>query len=443
MIKLLRWPLIAMLAILCVALVQWMTQRGSGVPAPAFAMERPAYGPTTYAELLAASNQRLELSLARVELAPNEWLPHAGAGAAALSLFRLTGKIAYLDMAEAKIAAVRTLAPKPSGVPELRAELAMVRHDLAGASRELDILALASVTPEKPTLSEAAAMRGDLALYAGDHVGAARLYREAMRHEPHVGVALRIANLQRVSGEFDAAIATLAEATRAEQLTPVVLSSIALQTGMIESARGDYAAAKNWYDRADTLFPGHWLTALYRAEARLAKGEANRAIADLEKVARDHGRPEAMDMLALVWRVRGDNTQSRTWSQKAGAIWREWTDKYPAAFAAHAAEHELVFGDPKEALRLAMINARARPFGEARLLLARALMANDQARAALTEIGLAERSGWRSAQLFAIKAQALTILGETDAAETANAQARAINPKIGDPATRLIWLAHG
>ncbi len=443
MIKLLRWPLIAMLAILCVALVQWMTQRGSSVPAPAFAIERPAYGPTTYADLLAASNQRLDLSLARVERAPNEWLPHAGAGAAALSLFRLTGEIAYLDMAEAKIDAVRSLAPKPSGVPELRAELAMVRHDLAGASREPDILSLASVTPEKPTLSEAAAMRGDLALYAGDYVEAARLYREARQQEPHVGVALRIANLQRVSGEFDAAIATLAEATRAENLTPVVLSSIALQTGMIASARGDYVVAQDWYDRAEELFSGHWLTALYRAEARLINGQTDSAIAELERVARDHNRPEAMDMLALVWRVRGDNTRSRAWVKKSGAIWQEWAAKYPAAFAAHAAEHELVFGDPAEALRLAAMDAKARPYGETRLLLARALMANDQARAGLAQIRLAERSGWRSAQLFAIKAQLLTILGETAAAGIAGDQARAINPKINDPTTRLIWLAHG
>lgn len=439
----LRWPLIAMIAILSVALLQWMTQRSNGIAAPVFAMERPAYGPANYADLLAVSNERFALAQARLERAPEEWLPHAGAGAAALSLFRLTGQIAYLDIAQQEITAVRDLAPAPSGVPELRAELALARHDLAGAARELDILLRASVTPEKPTLSEASAMRGDLALYNGSHAEAASLYHGAAQIEPHVSVALRISNLQRVSGEFDAAIATLAEATCADKLTPVVLSSIALQTGMIESARGDYAAAKDWYDRADTLFPGHWLTALYRAEGRLAEGETNRAIADLEMVARDHGRPEAMDMLALVWRVRGDNTQSRIWSQKAGTIWREWTDKYPAAFAAHAAEHELVFGEPAKALRLASINAQARPYGEARLLLARALMANDEARAALKEISLAERSGWRSAQLFVIKAQGLTILGDTDAAEIAREQARAINPKIDDPATRLIWLAHG
>lgn len=443
MTKLLRWPLIAMLAILSTALLQWMIQRGDGIPAPVFAMERPDYGPANYAKLLAVSNERLALSRARADRAPNEWLPHAGVGASALSLFRLTGEIAYLDMAEQEIAAVRALAPVPSGVPELRAEMALARHDLTGAAQELDILARASVTPDKPTLSEAAAMRGDLAFYTGNHAEAARLYREAAEIEPHVSLALRMANLQRVSGEFDAAIATLAEATRTEKHTPVVLSSIALQTGMIASARGDYAAAKDWYDRAETLFPGHWLTALYRAEARLANGQTDRAIADLERLARDDARPEAMDMLALVWRVRGNNARSREWSQKASVIWREWTSKYPAAFTAHAAEHELVFGDAGEALRLARINAQARPFGEARLLLARALMANDQARAALTEIRLAERSGWRSAQLFAIKAQALTILGDTEAAEIASEQARAINPKIDDPATRFVWLAHG
>ncbi len=443
MTRMLRWPLMAMVAFLSVALLQWTVQRGTGLQAPVFAMERPSYGPATYTDLLAVSNDRLALAQARIERTPDEWLPHAGAGAAALSLFRLTGRIAHLDMAAQEITAVRALAPMPSGVPELRAELALARHDLAGAARELDILSRASVPHEKPTLSEAAAMRGDLALYTGNHARAASLYREAAQIDPHVSVALRISNLQRVSGEFDAAIATLAKATRAEKHTPVVLSAIALQTGMIASARGDYNTAKDWYDRAETLFPGHWLTALYRAEARLANGQTDRAIADLEILARDHDRPEAMDMLALVWRVRGDTIRSRNWAQKAGAIWEEWTGKYPTAFAAHAAEHALVFGDPAEALRLARINAHARPYGEARLLLARALMANDQARAALRETSLAERSGWRSAQLFAIKAQALTILGDTAAAEIAGEQALAINLKINDPATRLIWLAHG
>ena len=250
-------------------------------------------------------------------------------------------------------------------------------------------------------------------------------------------------NLHRVTGAFDNAIATLASASRAEKHTPVVLSGIALQTGMIASARGDYVAANNWNDRAETLFPGHWLTALYRAEGRLANGQTQSAITELERVARDHARPEAMDMLALVWRVRGDIARSRIWAQRAGAIWQEWADRYPAAFAAHASEHALVFGDATEALRLARINVAARPFGETRLLLERALMANDQPDAALIKIGRAEKSGWRSAQLFAIKAQALTILGESEAAAAASDTARAMNRKIDNPATRLIWLAHG
>ena len=443
MTKLLRWPLIAMIAILCLALLQWLNQRSQGVSAPVFAMERPSYGPATYPDLLAVSKERLTQSQARVERAPKEWLPHAGTGAAALSLFRLTGEVTYLDIAEQEIATVRALAPMPSGTPELRAELALARHDLAGAARELDILSLSSVAPEKPTRSEAAAMRGDLAFYTGNHAAAANLYHDAAQIDPHVSVALRTANLERASGQFGAAIETLAEATRAEKHTPVVLSGIALQIGMIASAQGDYQGARVWYDRAESLFPGHWITALYRAEARLTNGQTDSAIAELEHVARDRGRPEAMDMLALIWRVRGDIGQSRGWSQKAGAIWRDWTVRYPTAFAAHAAEHELVFGDPGEALRLAKLNAQARPYGEARLLLARALMANDQARAALKELSLAERFGWRSAQLFAIKAQALAILGDSKAAEIASEQARAINPKIDDPATRLIWLAHG
>jgi tetratricopeptide (TPR) repeat protein len=439
----LHWPLLAMLAFLCVALLQWVQKRGDDTPSAVFAMNTPAFGPSSYADLLTIANERLALSMGRVKRAPDAWLPHAGAGAAALSLFRLTGEIAYLDMAEAEISAVRALAPPPSGVPELRAELALAQHDLASAERELKVFFSASVAPDKATLSEAAAMRGDVAFYNGNHAEAARLYREAADIESHVSVAMRIANLQRVAGDFDAATATLAQATQTETHTPVVLSSIALQTGMIASARGDYTAARDWYDRAETLFPGHWLTALYRAEAHLTNGQSDSAIADLETLALDHARPEAMDMLALVWRVRGDNARSSKWAMQAKVIWRAWARKYPAAFAAHAAEHELVFGDAKEALRLARINIATRPYGEARLLLARALMANDQARTALAEIRAAEQSGWQSAQLFAIKAQALTILGDSDAAASARKNARAINPRIDDPETRLIWLAHG
>jgi len=443
MTRLLRWPLFSLLAVVCLSLLQWAMQRSDSHPAPAFAMERPAYGPATYGDLVAVSNQRLALSLDRIKRTPDEWLPHAGAGAAALSLFRLTGQIAYLDMADAQVAEVRNLAPMPSGVPELRAEIYLAQHDLAGAARELDILSRGSVPPDTQTVSEAAAMRGDLALYTGNHDEAARLYREAAQIDSHISVALRIANLQRVSGAFDDAIATLASATQTDKHTPVVLSGIALQTGMIASARGDYVTANDWYDRAETLFPGHWVTALYRAEGRLANGQTQSAIKDLEKLAREHARPEAMDMLALVWRVQGDIARSQIWAKKAGEIWRTWAGRYPAAFAAHAAEHELVFGEVTQALRLAQINAKARPYGEARLLLARALIANDRPRAALREIGLAEQSGWRSAQMFAIKAQALTILGETDAATAATDTAWSINPKINDPVTRLIWLAHG
>lgn len=443
MIKLLRWPLIALLAILCVAVSQWMLGRDKGAPTAAFAMNAPAFGPANYPELLAASNNRLTLAQAQVRRSPDEWLPHAGASAAALSLFRLTGKIAYLDLAQAEITAVRDLAPPPSGVPELRAELALARHDLAIAEYELDVFASASVVPDKASLSEAAAMRGDLALYSGDHAKAGRLYREAEGIDAHISIALRTANLHRVSGDFDAAITKLAQATLVEKHPPSVLSGIALQMGMIESAKGDYGAAQGWYERAEILFPGHWLTALYLAEAKLAHGKIGSGIDDLERLAREHTRPEAMDMLALVWRVRGDSNRSRHWATRAGTIWREWAKKYPAAFASHAAEHELVFGDAKQALQLAEINVQARPYGESRLLLARALIANDQARAALTQIAIAEQNGWRSAQAFAIKAQALTIVGDSDGAATARDMARAINPMIDNPATRLIWLAHG
>ena len=66
-----------------------------------------------------------------------------------------------------------------------------------------------------------------------------------------------------------------------------------------------------------------------------------------------------------------------------------------------------MFGRPARGLALARANLAARPFGESRLFLASALLMNGQTGEALKQIALAENSGWRSAPLYALRAQAL------------------------------------
>ena len=61
----------------------------------------------------------------------------------------------------------------------------------------------------------------------------------------------------------------------------------------------------------------------------------------------------------------------------------------------------------------------------------------------LNELARAEASGWRSAPLYALRAEALTLAGRTDEAEQARAAAETLNPRIFETESALIWFSHG
>ncbi|WP_168157349.1 lipopolysaccharide assembly protein LapB [Erythrobacter sp. QSSC1-22B] len=360
-----------------------------------------------------------------------------------LADFRVTGRVESLEIARREYSLVQSLAPEPAGAPLALADFALATHDIAAAKSALVVFSRSAVPPTPIERSEAFAMHSDIAFYKADLAAAHQRLAQAEGLAAGSGIHIRQALLLRSTGEFDGALTRLAHASTSTSRTPLTLASIALQAGVIESSRGNYAKARNWYETAERLFPGYWLTRLHLAEARLVAGEDVQAIAELESIVEQSPRPEAMDMLALIYRVKGQRAKSLEWSRRASAIWRQRVAEFPNAYGAHAAEHELVFGDPNRALALAIQNRRARPYGEARILLANTLIANGQPEIALDELIAAEASGWRSATLYAAKAQASDLLGHTDNAETYREQAISLNPEIFAARTRMVWLAHG
>ena len=160
-------------------------------------------------------------------------------------------------------------------------------------------------------------------------------------------------------------------------------------------------------------------------------------------VAARSGSAEAMDALAMLLRAQGTGGESRLWAGRADALWRKRLNQMPEAAYGHALEHELVFGTPERALDLATRNLAARPYGESRLLMASALLMNGRTGPALDQLALAESSGWRSAPMYALRAQALELSGRAPDAEAARQQAQALNPHVFEPATALVWFSHG
>lgn len=438
-----RGPALVLAALLLVAAGEYLLGRGVEPTEVEFALAAPDFGPPDYRAQRESLENRLDLDRQRVARAPDEWLPRASLASAWLADFRVTGRAQSMAMAQREYSLVQSLAPDPAGAPLALADFALATHDIVAAKSALDVFSRSAVPPTPVERSEAFAMRSDIAFYDADFSAARRYISQAEELAPGVGIDIRQALLLRSTGEFDRALARLAAASNGASRTPLMLASIALQAGVIESSRGNHPKAREWYETADRLFPGYWLTRLHLAESQLVAGEDQQAIAALENIVEQSPRPEAMDMLALIYRVKGRRAQSLQWSGRASAIWRELVAEFPDAYGAHAAEHELVFGDPKRALALAVQNRRTRPYGEARILLANALIANGRPNRALEELFAAEDSGWRSATLHAAKAQAFEMLGRADNAQNERELALDLNPEIFADRTRMVWLAHG
>ena len=444
-----RWLLSFALPVLAVGglVAAEMVQRGDQ-PAPASLMAAtlPAagFGPASQQDASAATDRQVALAREMVDRDPASWLSRQVLSRALSQSYGAAGDFDALIEAGQHLAAGRDAAPPGSGPNLTSAEWAMSVHDLDLAKRSLAAFDAQVVKLSRGERAAAISLRGDIAFYSGDMVSAGRRYDDAARIETGPGTIARQAILAKARGDFDTAIGLLAKAGRADALrTPRGLADLALQIGAIEMARGRYRKADEWYGRAEKLFPGYWKTQLYVGEAALVAGRTGDAVALWEEAAERTGAPEAMDALAMVYRREGKREQSLEWSGRAKAEWQRRLALSEPATLAHAAEHELAFGDAAKALVMARRNAAARPYGEARILLAKALNANGRFADARRELLAAQKGGWRSALLYVELARSEEALGNTAAATDAHASALELNPKIVTPQAAMVWFAHG
>lgn len=399
--------------------------------------------PQNHAEAVARADEAVNGAAQRVRTMPGEWLPLEYLARAQLSRARLSGDLAfYLAARDSFALAFKGLPPRIG--PHLgRAEFALGVHDLTAASADLDAVDAYATTPEPGEQAEILAMRGDIAFYRGDYRGAQRLYRAAAATAPAMGIDVRMATRSMRMGRPDEALRLLDLAERgAPTITPQILARIELQRGMIERTRGNWPAATAHFDKALAVYPGWWLAEQQRAAMAALAGDIPGAIRRLETLATRTGLPEPMDALAALYRVSGDGARSRLWSSRAGALWDARVAAFPAAFAQHAIDHHLAFGDPGVALRLAQQSFRARPFGETAIALAAALIANGEPDRALVVLDGVDRSGWVSAEQHLLAAQAQAMLGRGDDAEAARERAESIDPHSSDRNPALLWFDH-
>lgn len=349
--------------------------------------------------------RRLDLEIAndRQDAAARtgEWLFEESLARAHMARARLSGN--YEDFAAAQAAIDRAFAAAPAGTgPHFTAAmLAFSLHRLGEAERMLDAIDDYAVPPGSGDRAEMLGMRGDIALYRGDTEAALRFYGQAERLVPG-SADFRMAVYHSQAGRPDEAEAALVRVEAAlPQPTRRARAQIALLRGIVQLDNGRLDAALERFREANRLFPGWWLIEEHIAEVLALTGQAAQAEPILRDVVRRTGHPEYLDALAGLARSRGDAAEAWRLAVLARRGWNLRIQLFPEAAYGHGIDHCLDVGDAGCALMLALRNHEARPYGEAKLKLARALALGGRFAEAERMIAAAAATGWRPADIVA------------------------------------------
>lgn len=416
-------------------------QREWGDPPVAAAVAAPVWGPADYAAAREALNRDVMRETLRVEADPTQWARQEALAIALHARGQLTGSHADLVAALSAADAARALAPAGAGPTLSRAVVNLSMHRNGVAAEEAAFVEAYAIPASSPERAEAEAIRGDVALYAGNYEEALRLYRAADGLSRGPGTLVRLADWHRHQGEF-AQARRLLEAGLAERPAPWMEATYLLQIGAVDLQAGDWEAAERRFAQADAAFPGWWLTLAHRAQMAAVRGKFAVAEALYRKALEGGERPSVMEALAAVLHERGATAEADALEARAAALWSRYAADYPEAYADHVFEAALAANDTARAWRFAAFNYRARPYGDARIGLARAAAARGRdasARAILEEL---DASGWRSTEQYRVLLEVCERMRDRDCAGNARKKALAISPRAFDPRVELLFFGN-
>lgn len=425
-----KWWIMALVVLSCVwAIDRWNdTPTGPEVhdwqPSP-YSGSGP---PLSYAEAIRRSDTAIANARKAAEAGADQWLMHEIHASELMARAQLSGDYRDYAAAEAALDKAFAVAVKGSGPHMMRAALDFSMHRLAGAEAQLAATDAYAVPPDPGERAEIAAMRGDIAFYRGDYDQAWALYDEADRLVPG-SANFRRAIFAARTCKVDLADAYLAEAEKGYRSpTPQTRSYMQLQRGILDLDRGRLDDAMVHFREADRLFPGRWLIEEHIAEVLTLQGRAGQAEKLYRDIVKRTGHPEFIDALAAIVEARGDRAEAQRLYARSSSIWAERLKLFPEATYGHAIDHCMAKRDWPCALRLAQANHQARPYGEAKIKLAAALLANRRTDEARAIIDTVLTSRWRTPDLYSTAAAIYDASGLTRKAAEFRRTARGMNP---------------
>ena len=359
----------------------------------------------SYPDALARIDTVLVNARADAKANGDQWLLHELVARETLERARLSGS--YDDYAAAGAALDRAFAVAlPRSGPHLvRAQLDFGMHRLVGAERQLALMDGYAIPAPTDERAEVAGMRGDIAFYRGDLDGALRRYDEADALAPGTATFRRAIYASRTGDPARAERYFDQVEREASALTPHMRGYLELQRGILDLDHERLDEAMAHFRRADRAFPGHWLIEEHIAEVLTLQGHLPEAERRYRDIVRRTGHPEFMDALAGVLDARGQGEEAKRLRASAWTAWQKRLAQFPEASYGHAIDHCIDKGDWPCALRFAQSNHAARPYGDAKIALARALIGNGRAEEARSVIQSVLASRWRTPELDRVRAE--------------------------------------
>lgn len=382
-----------------------------------------------YADELARVDAQLGRDRALAVEAPDAWPAHERVASTLLERAALTGQFEDYAGAVAALAAAQRLGG-PDAPCATTVRVALAVHRIADARAAL---ARCTRLPGAQPIAgaEHAALAADLALQEGRYADALRLARSALRERETPGDLARLALIHEATGAPAEALALLDRAERVDHAdTHALRAWLALRRGLLALHRGRWDEALAHYLGAGERLSGWWLVEEHVAEVRALLGQTAQATAIYRDVLAAHPLPELMDAYARVLRASGQPAEAGAWIRRARDAHRRRQELLPEAADGHALAHLLAF-EPRArtTLELARLNAARRASGDARLALARALLAADRPREAVAVVEAARAAGLDTAETHAVAHDALLRAGLADGANAEAALASAMNPR--------------
>jgi tetratricopeptide (TPR) repeat protein len=336
----------------------------------------------------------------------------------------LTGNLAELEAADAKIDAAIRQIPYPGDLYFLKANLAFKLHRLADVRRNLEAV------PSVLESLEGQALRADLDFQEGRYEAAKKKYESLIAENRTWDNLVRLAYFTAKMGDAVAADRLYLEAE--DELTAKEMRSYAwveLQRGLLHLAHGQHDDAEARYRRADRAYSGYWLVDEHRAELLGAQGRFVEAAALYESVVARVPRPELQQALGELYAAMGNAERAQPWHARALAGYLDSAQRGGVHYYHHLVDfYADVAGNGAEAVKWAHKDIALRDNFSTQATLAWALYRDGQFVPALERMEQALSSGARYAHLLSQAAAIYRTAGRAAESEQFRQQAAAMNP---------------